>query len=446
MLVLIGLIHAKKTVIFHSLDQKKAWIFPVDGSSCRLVRSSSIDTANVPELDDFGAFYIYDAKAGYGEPVQCSAKLVMFSSTNHLSYQQTQRRPGVVRVFYPSLREEEFDIYASELKISSDIVKRIKQIIGHGKIRSLSTPVNQVGDQVKEAIARFDFGSILVYASSGNTFEPGTVNPAILLDAYVKEENIKKPSLLDRYSFGEAGWTILSKSVQDAIITKYQSRAEEFLAKIVVSAGQTRSLEILGVGVGRIFEILTPGLISSHGLAIDNFREGDVTMIGGNLMSLPAGFTVQECDVNSDINYILTAYTDPKVIYSFCGNQAAFDYFIPPNNFLQLTGTLTEKGRHTLSLSTVRTICEVLQKSGLQANFITTIKFGEENKWNKIPQSFVVDDAEVVKEINVKEQFAAVKGIFKLGGTRSFERLPDGTKQKLENLRQYIGVVNFQRK
>jgi len=184
----------------------------------------------------------------------------------------------------------------------------------------------------------------------------------------VKEENRMKPNLLDRYSFGNARWTILSKSVQDAIITKYKSQAEEFLAEIIfVSATcsrQKRSLEIRGVvGVGRIFEILTPGLISSHGLAIDNFREGDVTMISGNLMSFPAGFTVQECDVNSDINYILATNTDPEVIYSFCGNQqATFDYFIPPNNFLQLTGSLTEKGPHTLLLSTVRTICEVLQR------------------------------------------------------------------------------------
>lgn len=145
MLVLIGLIQAKKTVIFHSHSQAKAWIFPgEDGSSCRLVISSSINTANVPELDDPSAFYIYDAKAGDGEPVESSAKIIMFSSTNLISYKQTQRRPGVVKVLYPSLSEEEFDFFASELRISSDIVKLIKQIIGHGKVRSLSTPVNQV--------------------------------------------------------------------------------------------------------------------------------------------------------------------------------------------------------------------------------------------------------------------------------------------------------------
>jgi hypothetical protein len=449
MLVLIGLIQEKKTVIFHSCVQNIAWIFPENGTPCRLVQLF-INTATIPELKDPTAFYIYDAKAGNEEPVYSSAKLILFSSTNELSYKQTQRRAGAVKLLYPSLSQEEFDFYASQLKVDVTRANQIKQIIGHGKIRSLSTSPDELEYLVNAALARFDYQNILVYASSQNTFvrpgETGAANPAILLDAYVREENLEKTNLLERYRFGKARWIILSESVRDSIINKYQSQAEEFLAKVVVSAGQTRTLEILGAPVGRIFEILTPGLILSRGLTIEKFLKGEDIMIGGNLESLPAGYTEQKCDQIEDINYILDTYTNPDVLYSFCGTQKAFDYFIPPNNFLQLTGTLTDRGQHTLLLTTVRKICQELQKRGLVANFITTIKAGEQSKWNKSPQSFVIDDNKVVAAINTKEKSDRRKDKFKLKGVRSFEKLPDETKRELGNLRQYIGVVSFQRK
>jgi hypothetical protein len=142
-----------------------------------------------------------------------------------------------------------------------------------------------------------------------------------------------------------------------------------------------------------------------------------------NPPQIPSGFRYMTVKPETvEIVDILANYTDPQCIYVFNSKNKAFDYYIPPNNFIQITSTLTDEGSHTMLLSTAMQCCEALL--GMDVNFILAVKDIDILRWNYSPQSFEVNVPSVVDEINIKEYPKR----FTKNGIRSFDKLPESTK------------------
>jgi hypothetical protein len=235
MRILCELIKMNKTVVFESIPRDKVWIFKSDGS-CRIKNS----IRNVDELNDPETFHLYDAKAGLNkEPAESFATLIEFSSTNVQSYKQTDRRVDLMKILYPSTSREEFDNYANIFGVSTVDRDCIVELFGSGKVRSLRTPIFRLEEQIQRAVRAFDYEKLLVYASSYNYPVVGIENPAILLDAFLREENLKKVDLLEKYRFENALWQFSSENIIQRILEKFKNKADEVHLYIITDIFQT---------------------------------------------------------------------------------------------------------------------------------------------------------------------------------------------------------------
>jgi hypothetical protein len=109
--------------------------------------------------------------------------------------------------------------------------------------------------------------SRISYASAENQVDANgaETSPSILLDAYLDKTKFNESDLLSLYSFDFAMWklSIYSRSyIRDWLIVKYRNQSPRTLADILLSAKEAEDMQILGVSVGRIAEVVAPYYIT----------------------------------------------------------------------------------------------------------------------------------------------------------------------------------------
>jgi hypothetical protein len=116
-----------RTVVYEIVEEDTVFIITSDG----VVRRGE-GAAKIPYLNDENTVHIFDAKAtetGAREPAMSDAFLVEFSSENSASFEQTSRRPAVVRYCIPSYTLEELLTVHEYFGVSEDEVRaRVAQI------------------------------------------------------------------------------------------------------------------------------------------------------------------------------------------------------------------------------------------------------------------------------------------------------------------------------
>jgi hypothetical protein len=261
-------------------------------------------------------------------------------------------------------------------------------------VHSLRKPFSELEEQIKNAIIEFDNTQTVTYASSNNDLSPGKSNPAILLDAFVREDNEKMKDLIEKYSFKFVLWKFSSENIRLQIISKYWTKPDEIFIQLYNAISGAKYIEIIGVSDGKIFEELIPGFIKLNGLCCEPFDSKHKNLFIGK------GLDIVECIGETDVKNIIKKYTENK-LYFFGKKQEAFDMFVPPNNFIQIANTLKEdKGNHTITVKPMLICCEEIGP----INFIIAVKEDDKNNWNKNPKSFKVNDEKMVEAIQQHEK------------------------------------------
>jgi len=437
MFFLVRLIKDSQTVVFESAGQRIVWILSKTGS--RIIRGPA-DVLNCPELLLKSTTHIFDGKAGAHayEPSASAAKLALFSSTNRVSYAQSERIVNY-HAFYPSTTPDEFRRYVEMMKVDADVAKKIAGVIGTGKVRPLSQGLAATQRLLEGAIARLNIDKLKQYITSrppvygsGNILE----NPAMLFDVFLEmNENGPSRSLFDRYLFSNAQWEWVSKHVTNEVVESNIGRIKPLLQSFYISVGSVSANKSLGNLMGQIFEHCAAKLISDNGIEISELCEK--SGVSALKTSIPKGLFVKFHNV-AETKDILSECTDTSVLYVIGNNNHGFDFFNPPNNFFEVTNTLTGYGTHPVLYSAFETCCAHVKTS--HVNLILVVEESQEMKWKK-PLSFRINDEDIVKQII---QFESNKeSPIKLNGVRSFSALPPTVQTTLKKVKQYRGMIDM---
>ena len=437
MFFLVRLIKDSQTVVFESAGLGAVWIFSKTGS--RIIDGPAT-RLNCPELLLKSTTHIFDGIAGVHayEPFATAAKLVLFSSTNRVSYAQLERILSYI-AFYPSTTPDEFRRYVEIMKIDADVAKKTAEVIGTGKVRPLIHGLAATQRSLDGAIARLKLDELNLYTTSrppvygsGNSLE----NPAILFDVFLKmNENGSSISLYDSYLFVNGQWEWVSNYVTSRVVELNIDRIEPLLQSFYLSVGKVSANKSLGSLMGQIFEHCAAKLICDLGIEVRELN--DESGVSAHKTSIPKGLIMKFHSV-TETEVILNECTDPNVLYVIGNNNPGFDFFNPPNNFFQLTNTLTNYGTHPALYSTFARCCAQVKTS--YVNLILVVEKSQEMKWKK-PLSFKINDMDVVKKII---QFESKKeSPIKLNGVRSFSALPPAVQATLKKVKQYRGTIDM---
>ena len=439
MFFLVRLVKNRQTVVFESAGQKLVWVFSSTGS--RIIKGPA-EKINCPELQSTTTTHIFDGKAGANsyEPAQSAAKLALFSSTNRTSYAQSERRVDFI-AFYPSTTPDEFRRYVEMMNIDADKAKEISEVFGTGKVRPLTQSLALSKELLASAIERLDLSKLKQYFTtrpptygSGNSLD----NPAMLFNADLDmTQHGPTKSLYDLYTFGNAKWSWVSKSVTTTIFESNIGRIEPLLRSFYQSVGKVNAKKSLGVLMGQLLEHFAAKLIIENGLEIKELQEGGVS---DTTTVISKGLVLQHRQ-SASIEEILQTCINPEELYVFGNNNAGFDFFNPPNNFFEVTNTLTDSGSHPLLYSALATCCS--QVNSQDVNLILVVEKSQEEKWEK-PLAYKIDNENVVLDINIFEP--PKKSPFKLNGIRSFGALPPSVQAALRKVKQYRGTIEVGQK
>ena len=474
MYFLIQAIKKGYTVVYESVHLEKSWVFSKDRS--RVISNRKPNDQDEPELKSKRTLHIFDAKAGDNsysvKRIVAGAKQIVFSSTNRATYAQFIRDHDVFEALLPSTTKEEFNKYVTLFNVTKDIVDKVVEVSGFGKIRPLKNLSKHL-ERMNGALNNFDLNKLRNYASADNATPSGHANPAILLDAMspddldTDEKDLNK--IFSAYSFDTALWNFPTNFILERIINKYGTEADAMVEKLYFALGNDAN-RTLGPAIGGLFEhvAVKPDFIPKYGLFCESFEA-----IEGNHieMTLGKGYAVEDCrsEKVTPLHEILQNCKDPKVIYQFVEKNEGFDAFIPPNNFIGFTRRLSKHKEnndnnddinngidnnncieskdsnsienHPISLDFALKSCELIKS---QVNFITAVPAHQAGNWTQ--QSFKVNVQEVVDEMNRKIKNQNTATLFQKGGQRTFDKLPHNTQTKLKPFRQFLGSLVMKRK
>ena len=433
MFFLVRLIKDSRTVVYESAVQGMVWIFSKTGS--RIIDGPA-KVSNCPELLLKSTIHIFDGKAY--EPFASAAMLVLFSSTNRASYAQSERIVSY-RAFYPSTTPDEFRRYVEMMKIDADVAKKIAEVVGTGKVRPLLQGLDATQALLYGATARLKLDELRNYTTSSppvHGYRNSLENSAMLFDVFLEmNENGPTRSLYDRYEFVNGHWEWTSKYVTNLIIESNIDRIEPLLQSFYLSVGKDSGNKSLGNLMGQIFELYAAKLICDLGIEIRELS--DESGVSAHKTSIPKGLIMKFHSVTKTED-ILSECKDPNVLYVIGNNNPGFDFFNPPNNFFEVTNTLTDCGKHPVLYSTFSTCCAQVKTP--HVNLILVVEKGQEMKWKKT-LSFKINDKDVVEKIIQFE--SKNESPIKLNGVRSFSALPPTVQTTLKKVKQYRGMIDM---
>jgi hypothetical protein len=432
MFFLHKLIKAGITVVYESRVREMIWVFKENGSEFFTGTANEI---SCPDLRSRETVHIFDCRAGpeTRQPVSSAAKLILFSSTNINSYKQTIRDQPLDPFVIPSTTEEEFFMYASRLGISHDRAAEVAKIFGTGKIR----PLVRKSLSVDGAIQAYSLDKLKIYASVENTVS-GESSPAILIDVDLpppieSESSSAEHNLAIRYEFSNALWRYSSADIVKKLSQLHEDEVERVLQGVLAGLNSSYAVfnRTFGTMHGMLLEHYAPKFVVKYGITCTQVSDPTKSF------SIPKGsLTVVQCE-RKPIEDVLRDCKDPKKLYFFGDNNPGFDFFVPPNKFFNTTSTLTNSGSHDISLRTAMEICQQLKDD--EAKFVFVVPEREQEKWAR-EQSFIIKDQAVLAKLN-KDGDSSIK----LGGVRSFKKLPLGTQQLLGTFRQYLAPLKISR-
>lgn len=178
--------------------------------------------------------------------------------------------------------------------------------------------------------------------------------------------NLKKA-----YVFGNVEWNICSEYVYDLIQKYSEDKIEDFNARFVEVSGKSATL---GAMRGNMFQTRLPKVFGRQGCSYE------VRTLKHSKSQRNEAATVQNATFQvenltylktTDVNEILRTCLDPKTLYVINGQLPAFDMFIPPNVFIQITCVRTT--RHPINFDAAVKICEHCAANNCRALFLFAV-------------------------------------------------------------------------
>jgi hypothetical protein len=392
-------IQDKVVVVYENVHARQTWVFHPDPAKSRRATYPA-DKTDIPELDIHTTVYIYDCKAGVegpNEPVQCAAKKAVFSSANTGTHKQTMRDLLCLCYITPS-QDELFR--AAEIFDRRDVnVRRSFSKYG-GSMRLLfNMPEDHAAVYMSnfcDAVNTGNIDKLISVAVESNITHADSV-PRALFSTFLKPgalEQVKQDengddiqptrdtemaALTQAYVSTNVVWRIATDDIFNKLRLRASDSIEEFLARFVAAS---KNNPVVGVTRGNSLQILAPKRLANGG----EFRVRKLSNSGQEMVSK---LTLSKRALvwrNYDrVEEVLLRCTDPTVFYAMNGKLPAFDAYVPPNVFFQMTSVSAP--RHNVVFDAAALICAHCRAKKLPAIFIFAVPDDLFPLWKRL-QSF----------------------------------------------------------
>lgn len=348
--------------MFHSARTGFMYVFTPDW--CELVDSVAKPKWLHVVLNSVDTLYIYDGITGMvSPPLLSSCKAAILTSPNINAYKQAERE-GCIRIAVPSWSLDELLAVRDYFDSSEVDVERKYKKFG-GSMRYVFGLDETVGDDaIASAVARFDPDKLNDYVEGTTQRAMASEgNPSVLfcIDAKTSSPSDK---LLDTYKYSNAQWRFVNDDVAQQVYQRHKDHVEKWACKCVYML----SPSALGPVAGKLLETV----IGPHVARGGAFKVRKLNPSGTRRANQQA--TAEEIWKERKVEYkrgvqtieqLLSQCTDEDTVYCMMGTFPAFDMFIPPNVFLQVT----RNAEHTIHYETAVKATKWLEEKGMKLEY-----------------------------------------------------------------------------
>jgi hypothetical protein len=348
-----------RTVVYEIVEEDAVFIITSDG----VVRRGE-GAAKIPYLNDENTVHIFDAKAtetGAREPAMSDAFLVEFSSENSASFEQTSRRPAVVRYCIPSYTLGELLTVHEYFGVSEDEVRaRVAQIgpsIRYVLVNDYAETFPATMDKAKN-VTTAQFQRFLSPDASASLSEKD-VSAGLLIVQVNEDDYPEEP--WQAYKRFNASWSSASRNICQIVYkntcTKAQKFVRQFITEVNTPIGLTRLKGVAGnFLVLMVEDFLTAREFQARRLCDD--VPGPLPLLPHcfwpEWLTVPENKLVLRAGEGLSIQRALEMNRDPRSLSSFCKNLTGVDYLACDGLLaFQVTTSLT----HPVSFDALSAIC-----------------------------------------------------------------------------------------
>lgn len=348
-----------RTVVYEVVEEDAIFILTPDGA----VRRGE-GAAKISYMIDKNTVHIFDAKAtkaGAREPVMSNAFLVEFSSENSASFEQTSRRPAVVRYCIPSYSLEELLTVKEYFGVSEDEVReRVAQIgpsIRYVLVNDYAETLPATMDKAKNVTtAQFEhFLSTDAPASSSEK----DVSAGLLIVHVNEDEYPEEP--WQAYRRYNASWSFASRNICQIVYKNTCTKAQQFVRQFITEVNtQTGLMRLKGVA-GNFLELMVDNFLTAREFQARRLCDnvpGPLPLLSHcfwpEWLTVPENKLVLRAGEGLSIQRALAMNRDPQCLYSFCKNLAGVDYLACDG---LLAFQVTTSTTHSVSFDALSAIC-----------------------------------------------------------------------------------------